>query len=363
VIAVVLRRTGDEVVLVLLGAAVVLADVAFGSLGSGWVLGAGWAASSVGFAVVARRTASGHRDILQLTVGGQLALAVGHVLLFDARPQQLVDGPPAGPAAVVAIVAVLVAAFSGARLAVDESPQARVVLDSLSMAALAYVTTLSLDGTALLLAWAAAAALLARASVTFEDRVPAIGALSFLGLIIGHLLVVEAPPASLVYGVPSPVDATVALVLAAGVAVVCTRTETVSAYARPALLGLSAMALLYLGSVLLVSAFQPEATSALTTADGGARQQGQALVSALWGVCGISALWAGLWRDHRLVRLAGLGLLCLAASKVFLYDLSALSSVYRVASFVVLGLLLLGAAFVHQRLHAKTSALPPTPVV
>jgi uncharacterized membrane protein len=101
----------------------------------------------------------------------------------------------------------------------------------------------------------------------------------------------------------------------------------------------------------------------LTTADGGARQQGQALVSALWGVCGISALWAGLWRDHRLVRLAGLGLLCLAASKVFLYDLSALSSVYRVASFVVLGLLLLGAAFVHQRLHAKTSALPPTPVV
>jgi Predicted membrane protein (DUF2339) len=69
--AVLLRRASDEIVLVLLGAAVVLADVAFGSLGNGWVLGVGWAASSLGFAVVARRTSTRSADVLRLTLGGR----------------------------------------------------------------------------------------------------------------------------------------------------------------------------------------------------------------------------------------------------------------------------------------------------
>jgi uncharacterized membrane protein len=39
--------------------------------------------------------------------------------------------------------------------------------------------------------------------------------------------------------------------------------------------------------------------------------------------------------------------------KVFLYDLSALTSVYRVASFVGLGLLLLAGAFAWQRMRPR----------
>jgi len=42
-----------------------------------------------------------------------------------------------------------------------------------------------------------------------------------------------------------------------------------------------------------------------------------------------------------------------SANKVFLYDLSALTSVYRVASFVGLGLLLLAAAFAWQRMRPR----------
>ena len=43
-------------------------------------------------------------------------------------------------------------------------------------------------------------------------------------------------------------------------------------------------------------------------------------------------------------------------AKVFLYDLSTLTSLYRVASFIVLGLLLLAGAFAYQRLRP-----PPVP--
>jgi uncharacterized membrane protein len=360
-IAVLLRRASDGIVLVLLAAAVALADVAFGSLGNGWVLGVGWAASSVGFALVARRSAPRNADLLQLTVGAQLALAVGHVLLFDARPQLMVDGQLAGPGAVAAIVAVMVAAFASARLIADESTVVRIMLDSLSIAALAYLTALTLDGGALLLAWAASAAALARAANRLEDRVAAIGAAGFLGLITAHLLVFEAPPSSLVYGVDSPLMAALALALVAGVAVLCSQAGQLGGYARPALLAASAVALIYLGSVLIVSAFQPDAAAVFI--GGGVREQGQALVSAFWGGCGITALWVGLRTDTRLVRLAGLSLLCLAASKVFLYDLSALGSVYRVASFIVLGLVLLAAAFVHQRLRTKPSPVPPSAAV
>ncbi len=81
-----LRRVGSEIGLVMLGAAVVLADVAFGLLANGWVLGVGWAASAVGFAAAVRHYTD-RAELIQLTLGAQLALSVGHVLLFDAQPQ------------------------------------------------------------------------------------------------------------------------------------------------------------------------------------------------------------------------------------------------------------------------------------
>lgn len=43
----------------------------------------------------------------------------------------------------------------------------------------------------------------------------------------------------------------------------------------------------------------------------------------------------------------------LAAGKVFLYDLSELESVWRVLSFIVLGLLFLLAALAYQRMRRE----------
>jgi uncharacterized membrane protein len=52
-------------------------------------------------------------------------------------------------------------------------------------------------------------------------------------------------------------------------------------------------------------------------------------------------------------------LLMVTAAKAFFYDLSTLTSIYRVVSFPVLGGLLLAGAFAYQRLRPPAAAGPP----
>jgi uncharacterized membrane protein len=103
---------------------------------------------------------------------------------------------------------------------------------------------------------------------------------------------------------------------------------------------------LYLASVALVTPFQPGGESM--------RQQGQVLLSALWALTGVGALVAGLLRDVRVLRLGALALLGVTAGKVFLADLASLTSLYRVGSFIALGLLLLAGAYAWQRIRPAT---------
>ncbi len=123
---------------------------------------------------------------------------------------------------------------------------------------------------------------------------------------------------------------------------------------RPALGAAAALIVLTTASTALVTPFQPGGdTAGLALGELGIRQQGQALLSALWALVGLGALVVGLVRDLRALRLAGLALLATAVAKVFLFDLSSLTSVYRVASFIALGLLLLCGAFAWQRIRPR----------
>ncbi len=63
---------------------------------------------------------------------------------------------------------------------------------------------------------------------------------------------------------------------------------------------------------------------------------------------------AGLIANLATLRRGALALLLATVAKVFLYDLASLTSIYRVASFIVLGLLLLGGAFAWQRIRPRT---------
>ena len=137
--AIALRRASLEVTLVLLAAATLLGDIAVGLLGNGWVLGLGWAAAATAFALLCRWDPTRH-DIVQLALGSQLALALGHILLFDDRPELLAGRVVPGPGAMAALVGVMVAAFASARLLVDEPPGVRAGLDALTIIALAYAS-------------------------------------------------------------------------------------------------------------------------------------------------------------------------------------------------------------------------------
>jgi uncharacterized membrane protein len=80
-------------------------------------------------------------------------------------------------------------------------------------------------------------------------------------------------------------------------------------------------------------------------------QTSQLALSGFWGALGFAAIVAGLIRRTRALRLGGLGVLMLAVGKVFLVDLANLESIWRVGSFLAIGLLLLAGAFAYQRVR------------
>ena len=191
-------RRGRELALVLLAIGLTLADIAFGVIAHGVVLAAVWAASAAALAGITRRL--GLRDeLISLTVGAQLALAIGHTLLFDAPPGAIAGGS-GGLTPAAALGAIVVAAFAAARLAGTESKERRMVLDALAMVALAALSAAVVDGLALVAAWAFEATVLAEAGRRTKDPVATAGAFGFLGLAAAHVLVFEAPPDGLLYG-------------------------------------------------------------------------------------------------------------------------------------------------------------------
>jgi len=72
-------------------------------------------------------------------------------------------------------------------------------------------------------------------------------------------------------------------------------------------------------------------------------------ISAFWMAYAAALLAAGFWLKQAAVRWAGLGMAFIAATKVFVYDLSQLSQLYRIVSFVLLAIVLLALSFRYQR--------------
>ena len=81
-----------------------------------------------------------------------------------------------------------------------------------------------------------------------------------------------------------------------------------------------------------------------------------------WKSLSITVLWAGYSTlliitgvivRSSFIRLAGLGLMSLGVIKLFLYDTFNLEQFYRVASYIVLGTLLLSAGMLYQRYQSR----------
>ena len=228
------------------------------------------------------------------------------------------------------------------------------LLLALGMALSAIAFADVLDGPALVVGWAMQAVVLAYlASRASRDAQPygsdaerlLIAAGTYFGLALGHALAFEAPPTAILSGVDDLGSALAGLGACAAAAL----------YGRFALRdfgprvtqrceAIGAGALVYLASVAIIDTFG-------VTDSGDSRQTGQVLLSAFWTLTGLGAVVYGLLRDVQRLRLAGLGLLALAVTKVYTYDLSELDELSRVLSFIGLGLLLLAGAFAYQRIQ------------
>ena len=82
--------------------------------------------------------------------------------------------------------------------------------------------------------------------------------------------------------------------------------------------------------------------------------------SVAWLAMAVAAILAGGLRFGRGVYQAGMALLLLTTCKVFVLDMSGLTGLLRAASFMGLGLSLLGLAYLHQK-FGRASAPPEAP--
>jgi uncharacterized membrane protein len=80
-----------------------------------------------------------------------------------------------------------------------------------------------------------------------------------------------------------------------------------------------------------------------------AREAAQLGLSAAWMLYAAASIGVGFRWDRIAVRWGGVALLLVAVAKAYLFDLSFLALGYRVLSFLVLALVLLGVSYLYQR--------------
>jgi uncharacterized membrane protein len=75
----------------------------------------------------------------------------------------------------------------------------------------------------------------------------------------------------------------------------------------------------------------------------------QLFLSAGWVVYSIVLMTIGIWKRARFIRMEAIILFGVSILKIFIYDLSFLDTLYRIFSFVGLGVILLAVSYLYQR--------------
>ena len=77
------------------------------------------------------------------------------------------------------------------------------------------------------------------------------------------------------------------------------------------------------------------------------------VLTVAWGVEGVALLVAGFPLNDRVQRLTGMFLFLVCILKLFVYDLRHLETMYRILSFIVLGLMLVGVSWIYTRFRDR----------
>jgi hypothetical protein len=81
------------------------------------------------------------------------------------------------------------------------------------------------------------------------------------------------------------------------------------------------------------------------------------LFTVALGLEGLALLGAGFPLRERVLRLQGLSLLLACILKLFVYDLRNLQTMYRILSFIVLGVIMLGVSWIYTRFRERVRRL------
>jgi uncharacterized membrane protein len=107
--------------------------------------------------------------------------------------------------------------------------------------------------------------------------------------------------------------------------------------------------LAFVASSLAVSAITQQLFTAQTSTRGA--------VSVWWAIAAVLTLAAGFRWSKPALRYISLALLGLTAGKVVIYDMTAVSPIWRIATFLVVGLIMMGVAFVYGALYRQSGAV------
>ncbi len=308
------------------------------------VLGLFWAlyvVAAIGYELRVPTAELRASSAMLLLANAVLVAAGGYLILTDR-------GSDAGATAWVIALAVLHIGLGAFAFRGRMSDEIGAGLVAVGLGLSAIGLGLALSGPALVVGWTVEAVVLAWVVRRKTDFRVEIAIAVFLGLAIGHVLLFEAPPDALLIGVDSLAEALIAIAMVGGAAIAVSRLIRPEPRERLlALYGIALAAAVYIPSIVIVDTW--------TTGDrSDPGQTAQLLLSAFWGLTGLAGIVYGLVRKQRAARLAGLALLGLAVAKVFIFDLSQLDSIYRVLSFLALGLLLLAGAFAYQRFQVTS---------
>jgi len=81
------------------------------------------------------------------------------------------------------------------------------------------------------------------------------------------------------------------------------------------------------------------------------------LFTVALGLEGLALLGVGFPLRERVLRLQGLALLLACILKLFVYDLRNLETMYRILSFIALGLIMLGVSWIYTRYREQVQKL------
>ena len=320
-------------------------------------LGAAIGFVAVAFALFVFADLQPQRQRRELGLDNWARLFLNPLVSFGALYALLEPDFPAWMGTLALAIAVLYAALA-------KSVQERVPQLFLVGIAGLFVTLaipIQLDAHWVTLAWALQATVLAWLHQRMPSKWLALGTVAVFASATAHYLSWDAPlPWTYVEPFRPVFNADFASAAALAACLLASATMIRGQLVRHALgLGLSAVGVLWIASTF--EAYSYFASLARETPQAAQAEYdaliwaGQATVSVIWAVFASGSVAAGMRSGIAPVRWTGLGLFGITVCKALLVDIDQLEGGYRVAALLVLGLLLVCAAWAYQRVSRKAA--------